>query len=195
MGVRIKKANHCSIKGISVRECWGDGIYIGHQSKDITIGDCNISKCRRQGITVSAAENVLIEDVNIADIAGTKPEYAIDVEPNKKQSANNVVVRRVIATNCQGAFKATVNKGSSVTNVVFESCKAVNTGKWPVFKIRDCENVVVRNCQVLGSDSKYTIVAVRNKDIAFKGNTFRINNRLSYSNKDIAFDKNSVSKE
>lgn len=195
MGVRIKEARDCLLSGITISECWGDGICISRQSKDITVRDCNISKCRRQGITVGAADNVLIEDLHIANIAGTKPEYAIDVEPNKKQSANNVVVRRVIATNCQGAFKATVNKGSSVTNIVFESCKAVNTGKWPVFKITDCENVVVRSCQVVGSDSKYTIVAVRNKDIAFKGNTFRIRNRLSYTNKDIVFDDNKIIKQ
>ena len=192
MGIRFKGASHCSLSGLSISECWGDGICIGRQSKNITVRNCNISKCRRQGITVGAAENVLIEDINIADIAGTKPEYAIDVEPNKKQSASNVVVRRVTANDCQGAFKATVNKGSSVTGVVFESCKAFNTGRWPVFKIKDCKNVEVRNCQVEGSDSKYTIVAVRNKDIVFKGNIFRIRNRLSYTNKDIVFDDNKI---
>lgn len=192
MGIRFKGARNCTLAGLSISECWGDGICIGRQSQNIKVRNCNISKCRRQGITVGAAENVLIEDVNISDIAGTKPEYAIDVEPNKKQSASNVVVRRVTATNCQGAFKATVNKGSSVTGVVFESCKAFNTGKWPVFKIKDSKNVVVRNCQVEGSDSKYTIVAVSNKDIVFKGNTFRIRNRLSYTNKDIVFDNNDI---
>ena len=192
MGVRFKGASHCSLAGLSISDCWGDGICIGRQSKDIKVRNCNISKCRRQGITVGAAENVLIEDVNISDIAGTKPEYAIDVEPNKKQSANNVVVRRTTATNCQGAFKATVNKDASVTNVVFESCKAENTGKWPVFKIKDCENVVVKDCVIEGSDSKYTIVAVHNKDIVLKGNSFRIQNRLSYTNKDIVFEDNRI---
>ena len=192
MGVRFKGARNCSLAGLSISECWGDGICIGHESKDITVRNCNISKCRRQGITVGAAENVLIEDVNIADIAGTKPEYAIDVEPNKTQSASNVVVRRVTATNCQGAFKATVNRGSSVTGVVFDGCKAFNTGRWPVFKIKDCKNVLVKDCIVEGSNSRYTIVAVRNKDIAFRGNSFHIQNRLSYTNKDIVFDNNEI---
>lgn len=190
MGVRFKGARKCSIDGITISDCWGDGICIGKQSNDITVRNCTITSCRRQGITVGAAENVLIEDVYIANIAGTKPEYAIDVEPNKKQSASNVVVKRVTATNCMGAFKATVNKGASVKDVVFEDCKAFNTGQWPVFKFKDCENVVVKNCQVEGSGSKYTIVAVRNRGITFMRNTFRVNNRLTYTQKDIVFEEN-----
>jgi len=194
MGIRFKGASGCSLAGITISDCWGDGICIGRMSKDITVRNCQISKCRRQGITVGAAEHVLIEDVTITDIAGTKPEYAIDVEPNKTQSASNVVVRRVTATNCMGAFKATVNKGSSVTGVVFEECRAFNTGRWPVFKIKGCKNVEVRNCDVKGSDAKYTIVAVRNNGITFKGNAFHVNNRLTYTEKNIEFVSNKISR-
>ena len=93
-----------------------------------------------------------------------------------------------------GAFKATVNKGSSVTDVVFEECRAFNTGRWPVFKIKGCKNVEVRNCDVKGSDAKYTIVAVCNNGITFKGNAFHVNNRLTYTEKNIEFVSNKISR-
>ena len=195
MGIRFNGAHQCSIDGLTIQNCWGDGIYISKKSSNIMIRNCNISKCRRQGVTVGAATDILIDDVNVSDIAGTKPEYAIDIEPNKRDSASNVIVRRMTTKNCMGAFKATLNRESSVTNVVFEDCKAYNTGKWPVFKIKGCKDVTVKGCEVVGSKSKYAIVATKNDNIFFRDNIFSLNNKLFYSTNGITIERNKVNRK
>lgn len=88
-GIEIKSCNDIRINNVEIRNTTGDGIYIGkninkHNSKKVTIENCNIYQCRRQGISIISAENTKIRNNEIHNISGTNPQSAIDLESNRK---------------------------------------------------------------------------------------------------------------
>lgn len=87
MGVNIFKSNNITISNLDIKNCWGDGIYIGgldntQINKNILISRVNISNCRRQGISVTTGDGITIEDSVIWNINGTAPQSGIDIETN-----------------------------------------------------------------------------------------------------------------
>ena len=94
MGVRVQRSRNIQIKGITVKECWGDCIYVGGKSTDVLIKDCKIDHGRRQGVSITSADRVTIKNCSISNIGGTSPEYAIDVEPNEGETVGKVLIDR-----------------------------------------------------------------------------------------------------
>lgn len=82
------------IENVNIRDMWGDGIYVGGSTVNtgIKIKNCTIDNCRRNGITITYADDALIEGNTITDTNGTAPQRGIDLEPN---SATNQYVRNV----------------------------------------------------------------------------------------------------
>ncbi|TMV48780.1 hypothetical protein FE783_17195 [Paenibacillus mesophilus] len=92
-----------SCENVLIRHCtftegMTDGIYVGgiysgspstgtvSLSKNILIDFCAISRCRRNNISIVAADGVTVSNCSVTDagtIQGTNPKCGIDVEPNK----------------------------------------------------------------------------------------------------------------
>ena len=87
-GVAIQNSRKVLIKGITVKDCWGDCIYVGFSAtnRDITIDGCIIENGRRTGIAIVNADGFTVRNCTIKDIEGTPTEYGIDVEPNAHPS-------------------------------------------------------------------------------------------------------------
>lgn len=102
MGISLDNnpSENITIRNMDISKCWGDSIYIGGNSKNITIENCTLHDSRRQGISVVYAEDVKICHNIIYDISGTAPESAIDVEPNNGQIAKNVIISDNILNDC-----------------------------------------------------------------------------------------------
>lgn len=89
-GISINDSLNVTVNNITVKNCWGDGIYIGNvsddnpkeQCKNIKILNCIISNNRRNNISVINADNFLIDNCTIENSNGTAPEDGIDIEVN-----------------------------------------------------------------------------------------------------------------
>lgn len=149
MGINFMNAHNASVTGLTISECWGDCIYVGRESTRIEIANCTLIHGRRQGISVTWADNVSIHDCTIRDVGGTAPEYAIDIEPNNGTTVDNVSIENVTVEDCVGGFLVTRNKGhkSSIGKVEIRNCRVSTTGKIPI-NIELCKSAKVRGCAV-----------------------------------------------
>lgn len=90
-GVRILEAQDIVISDMVIIDMFGDGISIDsnyavlkNYSSNITIKNCIIDNNSRNGITISTAENVTVDNNIISNVNGTAPEACIDIETNSK---------------------------------------------------------------------------------------------------------------
>lgn len=110
MGINILGSENIKLYAPEIINSWGDGIYIGAvgktQSKNIEIHYPMISHARRNGISITSGENVLIKGGVIAYTGGTAPQSGIDVEPNRPHNVVDQIKLENITT-----FK---NKGDGI---------------------------------------------------------------------------------
>lgn len=132
MGITILDGNGITIKGITVRNCWGDGIYIGQTENtvnnypiNILIDNVTVTNNRRQGISITSVQNLTIRNcrvLNTGAIKFTAPGAGIDIEPN----IANAMLENI---NIEGCYFAGNTKGDSgdllITALIFGS--EVNT--------------------------------------------------------------------
>lgn len=166
MGIYINKSRNITIENVNVENCWGDCIYIGGESSSIRIQKCNLNNARRQGISITSANDILICDCSISNIYGTNPQYGIDIEPNTNNSVDMIKIIRTIISNCHGgilsygkANNASIGK-IEISNCRIDNCAADNT----IYLIDLKEGVIERN---IISSNKNTPINVENCEYLF----------------------------
>jgi hypothetical protein len=87
MGIDIRGCTNVLIDRLTIRDCWGDAIYIGSSTnknycENVTIDKLLADNNRRQGISVISAKNLRILNTTIKNTLGTSPQAGIDIEPN-----------------------------------------------------------------------------------------------------------------
>lgn len=91
-GVTILGSTHVIVDGVTARDFWGDGFYIGpsdtQHSSAIELTNNVALANRRQGLSITDAVNVVITNNQFLETNGTAPEAGIDLEPS---SAGDVV--------------------------------------------------------------------------------------------------------
>ena len=102
MGIRCEGSSDMTIDGVNVRDCWGDGIYVGNsaanrESQRVTITNCTVRNNRRQGLSMVGCIGGLIADSEFTDTNGTGPEAGIDLEPNPGYRVTGVTIRNCVA--------------------------------------------------------------------------------------------------
>src|SRR5690606_22800228 len=100
MGIGIRGSKNISIFFSDIKDCWGDGIYIGkmnsRDSENIVIHNSRIDNCRRNGISITSARNVNVSGALISNINGTPPMYGIDIEANNNDDNIEEIVLKDI---------------------------------------------------------------------------------------------------
>ena len=151
IGIRLNGSNNVTVSGLTIADCWGDCIYIGGDSKDIEILDCLLRGSRRQGISIVKADSVTISNCRIADISGTNPQYAIDIEPNKRCTVDNVLIDNVTVTGCEGGFRAIIGKkgigNARIGKVEIRNCHVMAKSRHTIH-FAGCEQGVVEDCTI-----------------------------------------------
>lgn len=173
MGISLRAARHARINGLTIRDCWGDCIYIDDGSTDVIIENCHLDHGRRQGISVVFADSVIIRDCTITNVGGTAPEYAIDVEPDENKAVNHVVIEKVTVTGCKGGFlvygKA---RNAGVGTVVIRDC-SVEAVKKITVAANKCDTLRIENCTITQHNTWGCIACYHVKDITITNNSFR----------------------
>lgn len=149
MGIDVSQASNVQIKDLTIRDCWGDCVYIGKKSNNITVDNCNLYGSRRQGISVTDAMNITIKNCQIYNIFGTLPGFAIDVEPNKNCKVENVVIENVTMSNCIGGVQLNGHaERSLVKNITVKNCMIYNMDERYLVKCFDCQGISFEACGI-----------------------------------------------
>ena len=162
MGINLKGAINVTILGLTIKDCWGDCIYIGGNSRNVLIENCKLDHGRRQGISVTKANIVTVRNCSITNVGGVAPEFAIDIEPNRRDSVDNILIENVIVKDCEGGFLATRGLPNDdattpwIGNVAILNCKVSCKSKLPI-KIKRCEDVKIEKCAFYAQE---TITAI-----------------------------------
>lgn len=163
MGVRFHGAINSSIIGVTVKDCWGDCIYVGGNSKNVLIENCSLDHGRRQGISVTKADSVVIRNCKISNVSGTKPEYAIDIEPNANDTVDHVLIDNVEVVNCEGGLLVTKGKKNldqkTIGSVKVANCIVSAKTKYPIC-LNKATNAYVEKCTIYSTNESSAINAV-----------------------------------
>lgn len=120
-GICVEGASRVLIENVRLADFTGDGIIISaggqdyRPSVDVTVRNCNISRSRRNNISITGCDGVLVEGCNIRDAGtgnGTAPRFGIDIEGYSEGSV--FYEKPVNVTIRNNVFKGNVN--SAVTN-------------------------------------------------------------------------------
>ena len=107
----------------------------------VTIQNCTLHDCTRQGISVVMGDNVTIANNHIYNIKGNAPESAIDLEPTDHDGngfLHNITVDNCIVENCVQSFCFSKCYDVTIDNCVFP------TG---VVAVHDAYDVKFNNCK------------------------------------------------
>jgi hypothetical protein len=112
MGIYILESEKIIVEGLEIYECFGDSIYVGglennnaNTNTQITLTGLKIHSSRRQGITLTKCDGLLLsnnEIYNIGRIKGTMPMAGIDIEPNFGQTVMHVTIENNTIYGCAG---------------------------------------------------------------------------------------------
>lgn len=106
-GISITGCKSIFLKKPKVTNCWGDGIYIGRSGgatgfscEKILINSAILDNNRRNGITITGGDSIVINNMITANTNGTSPRTGIDIEPNYNyETFKTVIIRDAIAHN------------------------------------------------------------------------------------------------
>lgn len=168
-GIYVSNSENVAIKDFNVKDCWGDCIYVGSSSKNVTIKGCNLDHGRRQGISVTSADGVTIEDCVITNVYGTDPQAAIDIEPNEKDTVDNIIIQNIHCENCYGGIETWRPEDARIGSVLINSCTVIKSQKkWPI-AVRHVETAQIVNCTV-DADDRTAIRAANVQNLIIENN-------------------------
>lgn len=132
MVLNILSSRNIKVLGLTLAESGGDGIYLGVSKagvppENIVIRDVICDRNYRQGISVIAARNLLIENTIMRDTKGTPPAAGIDFEPNHpSEELVNCVMRNCICENNAGCgyafYLPNLHADSAPLSIRLENC-------------------------------------------------------------------------
>ena len=173
MGINLKKATNVSISGLTIKDCWGDCIYIGTISENVLVENCTLDHGRRQGVSVTSGNQITLRNLKITNVFGTNPQYGIDIEPNANGIVDNVRMKNIMIDYCKGGIlvwgKA---KGAKVGSIIIEDCEISNVSLVPI-SINKCESVKIMGCILKEFSYKKGILLDKVGSVYNKNNTIK----------------------
>ena len=141
MGIGIYSCSNITIIDPKIRNCWGDGIYLGrtnYVNKNIRIINAHLTFNRRDGISVISVNGLNLEDCYSGYNNGTLPMTGINFEPNSsKDEIDNVVVTNPVTEhNGSNGIQFTLGRllssiGKKYINIKVINHKDRNSGRFP----------------------------------------------------------------
>jgi len=97
VGIAIRGSSDITLHNPNVRECWGDGIYIGQVDKkgyckNITIDNAFLKRNRRDGISIISVDGLRLISPYAGYSDGTAPWCGINFEANNPSCVMNDIV-------------------------------------------------------------------------------------------------------
>lgn len=149
MGIMVSGSENVCISNLTIKDCWGDCIYVGFNAKNIIIDNCRLDNGRRQGVSVTSGSEITISNCFITNINGTPPEYGIDIEPNKGDTVVDVVINNCSISNSYGGIKCWGGaKDATIKTIEISNCRVTEcVAKHPMtFEVAD--RLSIKDCYV-----------------------------------------------
>ena len=137
--ISLLSCSNVNILNLTLKDSGGDGIYYGVRQKgvfptNIVVRDVICDGHNRQGISVIAAVNCLVENCKLINTWGTPPAAGIDFEPNKVgEPIRGFVMRNCESYNNQGCGYEfalhNMDASSGPLEITLENCTSRNEGK------------------------------------------------------------------
>lgn len=169
MGIHLSNSNYAHIENVTVKNCWGDGIYLGSENSDtgengcanVTITNCIIDNNRRNGISVINCDKFVIDRCTISNTHGTNPQSGVNIERNLDNEITEGIIKNCtfIDNHFAHILQANSSNDNTIENCIFK-CKNENASS-----DIDCESkkLIVINC--LSNPSKRATLTFNNGDI------------------------------
>lgn len=171
-GINILKSNNISIEGLRVKNCWGDCIYVGNESSNIRIDNCILTNGRRQGISVTSADGVIINGCTITNVFGTAPQHGIDIEPNKGDYVNNIRIEKVAISNCYGGIMSWRPESASIGDIEIKKCSISYIQDPAPINMRFANKVSIEDCEIESKADR--CISIQNVDtLSVSGNILK----------------------
>ncbi len=125
-GIGIFGASDVVVQDVTIRDCWGDGLFIEEAQPDFSVMPRNITvrrvvsaNNRRQGMSVLGVEGLTVEDSIFEGTRGTPPSAGVDVEPGGAgHRVKGVTFRNcTFRDNAGRGFVADATTGADVADV------------------------------------------------------------------------------
>lgn len=127
MGIDLRNTRNVKIENVYVADCWGDGIYIGKGSNyNVQIKSVICDNNRRQGMSITSADSILVVNSKFKNTNGTAPQAGIDLEPNTGNLVTNVEIFNCEFSNNLGRGFDIVGLTGTISYVTIDSCRFSN---------------------------------------------------------------------
>ena len=183
IGIELNGANNSTVSGLTIKDCWGDCIYVGGNSQNVIIEKCRLDHGRRQGISVTKADGVTIRNCTITNVGGTNPQYAIDIEPNRLDSVDNILIENVTVNDCEGGLAVSRKKHRDgvktpwIGKVTIRHCKVSCKSKFPVW-VKRCKEVQIEKCSFYAQKGRSAIYVAETEKATVLNNTASIDGSI-----------------
>lgn len=169
-GINIIGSHNVVIDSFRVMNCWGDCVYIGGKSSKVELKGCEFSNGRRQGISITSANNININNCLIRDVEGKRPQYAIDLEPNQFDTVSNISIENVSCIDCYGGITSWKQEEGLIDNIVIQKCKIQGTKcKWSL-SLQKIRTLSIEECYV-NSGNRVGVAIIDVNKLSLKKNT------------------------
>ena len=133
MGVKIVNSQHVVVEGVTAKECWGDGFYVGKASGsgsvDVTLDNVISDHNRRQGLSIISVDGLVVKNSTFENTEGTSPMAGIDIEPNPGDTVNNVLITGcTLVKNYSAGIVAVAYDATFVTKLVIDGNTVTGNG-------------------------------------------------------------------
>lgn len=180
-GLMIRGCSRVTVRDIRISRCWGDGISIGAAAKgkeagvpstDIRLERVSCRGNRRQGLTIGRSRRVVVLDCEFSDTHGTKPEYGIDIEPDRPGTAHDIRIERCTLRGNRGGGIQVYHR---VSGVSIRDCTIEGNG-YGIYVVHADSGVIAGNRI---RRNRHAGVALRkgSRDFRVEGNRFDDNNK------------------
>jgi len=139
IGLKVARSRHVVVQGLVSKHFWMDGFYVGEASKDVTLCRVMADGNRRQGLSVTSVDGLVVKGCTFKNTTGLMENGAfvcgmgIDIEPNIGQTVSHVrVTACTFASNAGEGLAigpAISNRGRAfVTDVIIEGNIVIGNG-------------------------------------------------------------------
>ncbi|MDO4699198.1 MAG: right-handed parallel beta-helix repeat-containing protein [Moraxella sp.] len=186
MGIKIASGKNVVIENVVVREFWGDAVYIGDSgslprtaSENVTVYKLTADGNRRQGMSITFADKVLVEDSvfkNTGGQGGTPPQAGIDIEPNSHEQVSNVTIKNSTFDNNSGygiiLLEGPTVENADIRNVVIDGNTIKNSYAGIVVNNTGGHTISNNHISDIGNGRQYSLWLNPNShDNTVSGNT------------------------